>query len=84
MVSLKVLVVFFFAQFINCGLFSWIVVDLQQGLDLNIALKVLLAYNAIVFVAYSVTLLFLCIANERRSTSVLMVEPLSLDIEEGK
>jgi hypothetical protein len=50
---------------------------------------VLLAYNIVLFVAYSVTLLFLCIANERRSTSVLMVDNLStqtvsLDIEEEK
>lgn len=88
MVSLKIIVVFFFAQFVNCGLFAWVLTDLQHTCENTLAIKVCAIYNAVLFVVYVITILFLCIINARRETSVLVVDNLSttttsLDIEEN-
>lgn len=90
MVSLKVLVVFFFAHIINCCFVAWVTKEYYETTLLGLSLKILIAWNALLFVAYGVVFILLTIVNARREAGVLHVgggtdavaTTVSLDIEE--
>jgi hypothetical protein len=88
MVSLKVLVVFFFAHIINCCFVAWVTKEYYETALLGLSLKILIAWNALLFVVYGVVFILLTVANARREASVLHIDnaaavaTVSLDIEE--
>jgi hypothetical protein len=91
MVSLKVLVVFFFAHIINCCFVTWVTKEYYETSLVGLSLKILIAWNAVLFVAYGVVFILLTILNARREASVLHIgdnavpaiaTTVSLDIEE--
>jgi hypothetical protein len=87
MVSLKVLVVFFFAHIINCCFVAWVTKEYYETALLGLSLKILIAWNALLFVAYGVVFILLTILNARREASILRIDDnvaaatVSLDIE---
>jgi hypothetical protein len=93
MVSLKVLVIFFFAHIINCCFLVWVVKDASDNSIIVLSIKILVAYNIVIFFAYGVVFILLSVLNARREANVLIVDnlstqsassPPSLDIEEEK
>lgn len=94
MVSLKVLVIFFFAHLINCCFVVWVIKESSENTPLLLSLKILVAYNALIFIAYGVVFILLTVLNARREANVLIIDnlstntqsssPPSLDIEDEK